>query len=85
MNKGYLINMGMETRNKTIDVMKGISICLMVVGHSGAPKSLTQFIYFICHYSLWLLVIFGRKAILRIYASLFLKKSGGCGCRMLEW
>lgn len=37
--------MGMETRNKTIDVMKGISICLMVVGHSGAPKSLTQFIY----------------------------------------
>ena len=51
--------MGMETRNKTIDVMKGISICLMVVGHSGAPKSLTQFIYLfisyaIIHYGFWL-------------------------------
>lgn len=37
--------MGMETRDKTIDVMKGIGVCLMVVGHSEAPKFLTQFIY----------------------------------------
>lgn len=35
----------MKERNVTIDIMKGIGIILMVVGHSGCPSFLRNFIY----------------------------------------
>lgn len=35
----------MKERNVTIDIMKGIGIILMVVGHSGYPSFLRNFIY----------------------------------------
>lgn len=33
----------MNSRNEVIDVMKGVLICLVVLGHSGSP--LTEFVY----------------------------------------
>lgn len=32
-------------RDKTIDVLKGIGIILVVIGHSGCPNLLKDFIY----------------------------------------
>lgn len=34
-----------EQRNRTIDIAKGIAICLMVLGHSGIPRWGDNFIY----------------------------------------
>lgn len=35
----------MSSKNSTISICKGIGIILMVIGHSGCPKSLHDFIY----------------------------------------
>lgn len=35
----------MQQRNKTLDIAKGICIILMVIGHSGCPAYLHDFIY----------------------------------------
>lgn len=35
----------MKERNITLDIMKGIGIILMVIGHSGCPPFLKNFIY----------------------------------------
>lgn len=35
----------MESRNTTISIVKGICIILMVIGHSGCPELLHDFIY----------------------------------------
>lgn len=34
-----------QMRNSTIDIVKAICICLMVIGHSGCPEYLNRFIY----------------------------------------
>lgn len=37
--------MEQKTRNKTIDISRGIAIILMVIGHSGCNEYVRKFIY----------------------------------------
>ena len=34
-----------QARNKTLDIAKAICICLMVIGHSGCPEYISNFVY----------------------------------------
>ena len=45
MKENTLLDKNMESHNETWDVLKGIGILAVVLGHSGCPAFLRQFVY----------------------------------------